>query len=191
MTAYANTTIRHLGKKIVCTLFGHQVDNHRFAQASENVKQCPCGVEILHQDSSETRVRHTVSCFLIHHRYIKMSTRNGHNDYVCIQCGHPLLFEIGNDPYSKNGGRFDKKARYLCNLFGHKVHTVTKRNSYTEYACFCGHSFLKQEKSLSKVTHPLICLFAGHFIHFEARRNGYAEFVCRNCGHTFCFVDKN
>ena len=180
---------QQFGNKLICTLFGHQVDNHLFSKANGKVKRCICGVEFLHQDGSETRVRHTISCFLIHHSYVKMGERDGHNEYVCIQCGHPLLFEIGNDPYSQNGRSFDKKVRYLCNLLGHKVHMVTRRNGYTEYACYCGHSFLKRDKTLRKVTHPPICLFAGHFIHFEARRNGYSEYLCRNCGHTFCFVD--
>ncbi len=39
---------------------------------------------------------------------------------------------------------FKKKVRYLCGLFGHRVRHVTTRDGYEEFACFCGHSFLKE-----------------------------------------------
>ena len=63
------------------------------------------------------------------------------------------------------------------------------RDGFIEYACFCGHSFLKAQKIEGKIRHPAICVVAGHFIHFLTRRAGYAEYVCRNCGHPFCFAD--
>ena len=48
--------------RISCALFGHAVDNHRF-QAEAPEKTCGCGQAILHEDGSETRTRHTLSCF--------------------------------------------------------------------------------------------------------------------------------
>ena len=96
---------------------------------------------------------------------------------------------IACDPY-RECSVFTKKVRYLCNLFGHKVHQVTNRSSFAEYACDCGHSFLKRRTGMVMVNHPLVCLLAGHFVQFVEMRNGHAEFLCRNCGHTFCFEEK-
>jgi hypothetical protein len=168
-----------------CAVVGHAVDNHRFA-AEGPVKTCGCGQVILRDDGSETRTRHTLSCFLGHHRYSRVGTRDGHNEYMCRQCGHPLLFAVGNDPY-RAAPSFQKRVRYLCGVLGHRVHVVTERAGRTEYACGCGHSFLKSERSLGKVTHPLVCVALGHFVQFVERRDGYSEHCCRNCGHTFGF----
>jgi hypothetical protein len=95
---------------------------------------------------------------------------------------------VDEDPYA-GGVLFGKKVGYLCNLLGHSVHTVCERNGYTEYACDCGHTFLRRRAGLDRVTHPPVCLFAGHFVRFIERRGGQAEFRCRNCGHTFGFVE--
>jgi hypothetical protein len=139
---------------------------------------------------SEKRIWHVLSCFFGGHTYERLGQREGHNEYTCLDCGHPLLFSVDKDPYIGKG-RFLKKVRYLCNLFGHKVHEVCQRHGYTEYACDCGHSFLKEESGLPTVTHPLICTFLGHYIHEIDRRDGVSETLCRNCGHTFCLpLDK-
>ena len=45
-------------------------------------------------------VRHTVACFVKGHTYIRTGARPGHNEYVCIRCGHTLLFELDRDPYA-------------------------------------------------------------------------------------------
>jgi DNA-directed RNA polymerase subunit RPC12/RpoP len=133
-------------------------------------------------------VRHTLSCFLGHHTYERLSNRHGHHEYVCVQCGHPLLFPADRDPYAAHA-RFGKKVRYRCGLFGHsQVHLVATRDGFQEYACVCGHTFLKAEAALTRITHPLVCILAGHFIRFVAHRRGYGEYVCRNCGHPFCFA---
>jgi len=175
-----------LWRKVSCALFGHKVSNVAFTAMRGVEKQCNCGVRYLGQQE-ETRVSHTVSCFLLGHRYTQIAMRSGHNEYVCIQCGHPLLFKVEQDPYSKEAA-FTKKVRYLCNLFGHSVHLVASRQGFHEYACDCGHSFLKAEPGRSEVKHPPVCLFAGHFLRFTERRGGYDEYLCRNCGHTFYFV---
>ena len=47
-----------------------------------------------------TRVRHTLSCFLGHHTYQHLVDRDDHHEYVCVQCGHPLLFAADSDPYA-------------------------------------------------------------------------------------------
>ncbi len=87
--------------------------------------------------------------------------------------------------------------RYLCGLFGHRVRHVTTRDGFEEYACFCGHSFLKELSAFAqgasadhtqKIRHPMICVVSGHFSHFMAKRGGYVEYVCRNRGHPFCFA---
>ena len=174
--------------RLSCALWGHHVDNHRFLRDSGRVRRCQCGSDYLPEDQSHTRVRHTLSCFLGRHTYERLSNRDGHHEYVCVQCGHPLLFRAENDPYARRA-RFGKKVRYLCGLFGHRqVHLVAARDGFQEYACACGHTFLKTDAALSRITHPIVCVLSGHFISFVARRHGYSEYVCRNCGHPFCFA---
>ena len=176
--------------KLSCSLWGHDVDNRRFRRDSGPVRRCGCGMDYLSEDSSHTRVRHTLSCFLGHHIYERLSNRDGHHEYVCVQCGHPLLFKAESDPYARLA-RFGKKVRYLCGLFGHRqVHLVAARDGFQEYACACGHTFLKTNAALSRITHPLVCVLAGHFVRFVAHRHGYGEYVCRNCGHPFCFASR-
>jgi hypothetical protein len=174
-------------QKLSCALWGHHVDNHVFRQSDTDHRQCRCGADYLGEDLSFTRVRHTLSCFLGKHHYEKLADRDGCHEYVCTQCGHPLLFEAARDPYAASA-TFKKKVRYLCGLFGHRAKHVGTRHGYEEYACFCGHSFLKLGTVSGKIRHPAICVIAGHFIHFLAKRGGYAEYVCRNCGHPFCFA---
>ena len=179
-------------KKLSCALWGHHVDNHVFKQADTRDRRCRCGSHYLAEDRSLTRVRHTLSCFLGTHHYEKLADRDGCHEYVCTQCGHPLLFPADHDPYARTT-TFEKKVRYLCGLFGHRVRHVTTRDGLEEYACFCGHSFLKQsggskDPPLRLIRHPAVCVVSGHFIHFMAKRGGYAEYVCRNCGHPFCFA---
>jgi hypothetical protein len=174
--------------KLSCTLWGHHVDNHRFRRNTGDIRRCGCGTEYLLLDR-DTRVRHTLSCFFGHHTYERLSSRDGHHEYVCVQCGHPLLFRAENDPYAGRAS-FGKKVRYRCGLFGHRqVHLVAARDGFREYACACGHTFLKTEAALTRITHPLVCVLAGHFVRFVSRRYGHGEYVCRNCGHPFCFAE--
>jgi hypothetical protein len=167
-------------------LWGHHVDNRIFRRTAGAPRTCRCGAAYL-REGAVTRVRHTLSCFLGHHTYEPMTARHGHHEYVCVRCGHPLLFEADTDPYAHRS-RFPKKVRYLCGLFGHRVHDVTVRNGFTEQACGCGHTFLLTGGSRSIVRHPLACVLRGHYIAFVERRAGYVEYVCRTCGHPFCFA---
>ncbi|CAN5127014.1 hypothetical protein BH18ACI2_BH18ACI2_17780 [soil metagenome] len=176
--------------RMVCALFGHQVSNRVFNSTRGHSKHCRCEVEYLAEDDSETRISHTVSCFLGGHRYTRAGARNNHHEYVCLECGHPLLFKADDGSYGQQK-TFSKRVRYLCNLFGHRVHQVGERNGLTEYACYCGHCFLKHARNSAKIKHPVRCLFAGHYVRFVERREAYAEFLCRHCGHTFCFVANN
>ena len=160
--------------KLWCIVLGHHVDNRAFKREPSPERKCRCGARYLREDRSLTRVRHTLSCFFGHHTYERLTVRDGHNEDVCVQCGHPLLFEAAEDPYASKD-QFGKKVRYLCGLFGHRVHLVTTRDGFAEYACHCGHTFLKPDAELSRVTHPLVCVAAGHFIRFVTRRAGYAE----------------
>jgi DNA-directed RNA polymerase subunit RPC12/RpoP len=96
------------------------------------------------------------------------------------------VFPAGSDPFASRG-QFTKKVRYACGLFGHRVQAVAERNGFVEYACFCGHSFLKASGAV-KIRHPLVCVFFAHRIVFVTAREGYAEYVCTDCGHPFCFV---
>jgi hypothetical protein len=173
--------------RMSCAVWGHHVDNDAFRRAGTVNRSCRCGSPYLHTDGSYTRVRHTLSCFLGHHTYVRMADRDEHHEYACVQCGHPLLFAQEHDPYAREA-RFAKKVRYLCGFFGHRVHFVTTRDGFTEYACHCGHSFLKSEGSLEVVRHPLVCVRRGHFVRYVTSRAGYAEFICRDCGHPFCFA---
>jgi hypothetical protein len=172
--------------RLSCALFGHKVSNVAFAAMRGLDRHCLCGAKYLARHE-ETRVSHTVSCFIFGHSYVRIAERAGHHEYVCRQCGHPLLFLADRDPYADHVS-FKKKVRYLCNLFGHRVHHVTARLGCHEYACDCGHSFLKKEPEKTEVKHPPICLFAGHYLSFTERRGSYDEYLCRNCGHTFYFL---
>ena len=174
-----------------CSVWGHQVDNKRFRLESPGAgrRECPCGARYLAEDGSFTHVRHTLTCFFGHHTYTKVVDRNGHREYACVHCGHPLLFQADHDPYAESA-IFDKKVRYLCGIFGHRVHAVVERDGFRELACHCGHTFLKPEgDGQLHIKHPAICVCSGHRIRFVTRRAGYAEFVCRDCGHPFCFAD--
>ena len=87
-----------------CAVWGHEVDNHKFLEESGE-RRCRCGTRYLGKDGTLTHVRHTLSCFLGHHTYKKLIERDGHTEYVCVQCGHPLLFQptkipIANRPSS-------------------------------------------------------------------------------------------
>jgi len=172
--------------RLSCALWGHQVDNRVFSIAPAD-RRCRCGASYLADDGSLTRVRHTLACFLGKHTYTPLADRDGCREYVCIQCGHPLVFRNDADPYRQTTG-FRKKVRYLCGLFGHRVAAVTSRDGCVEYACHCGHSFLKDEPQPDKIRHPMMCVLKGHYIRFLTARHGYDEFVCINCGHPFCFV---
>ena len=180
-----------------CALWGHHVDNHRFTAAPAD-RRCGCGATYLAADGSLTRVRHTLSCFLGKHRYTLLTGRDGCREYVCVQCGHPLVYRAAHDPYA-DSGEFKKKVRYLCGLFGHRVEAVATRDGFVEYACHCGHSFLKPSSTGDRGTkvprygsaiirHPMICVLLGHYIRYVTSRAGYDEFICVNCGHPFCFV---
>jgi DNA-directed RNA polymerase subunit RPC12/RpoP len=171
-----------------CALWGHHVDNHVFERASSLARRCRCGAPYLPEDQTVTRVRHTLSCFLGHHTYKRLIDRNGWHEYVCVDCGHPLLFAEERDPYAASV-QFPKKVRYLCGLFGHRVVNAVVRDGLVEYACHCGHTFLKSEAGLETIRHPMVCVLFGHWIRFVTRRGGFAEYVCRNCGHPFCFAD--
>ena len=171
-----------------CAVWGHHVDNHAFERASGRTRQCRCGESYLAEDQSLTRVRHTLSCFLGHHTYKRLIDRHGCHEYVCVRCGHPLLFHEDVDPYTTRL-TFQKKVRYLCGLFGHRVDTVATRDGFVEYACHCGHTFLRADSGCRTIRHPLVCVLFGHRIGYLARRGGFAEYVCRDCGHPFCFAD--
>ena len=171
-----------------CRVWGHHVDNHTFRRRHGQERSCRCGETYLGTDGSFTRVRHTLSCFLGHHTYVRMADRDEHHEYVCVQCGHPLVFAADSDPHTADR-QFKKKVRYLCGLFGHRVHRVTVRDGFVEHACHCGHSFLKHEQPMEVIRHPMVCVVAGHFVRYVASRAGYSEYVCRNCGHPFCFAD--
>jgi len=185
--AWAQSNWRGVYRRMLCVAFGHEVSNIRFGSANLPEKHCLCGLPILREDGSYTRIGHIVSCFLSGHRYSATGIRDGHREYVCERCGHPLLFDQTRSEYARHEA-FHKKVRYRCNLFGHRAHEVTRRDGLVEYACHCGHSFLRAPQQSTVLKHPIICLAAGHFIKFVSRRNRYSEFRCRNCGHTFCFV---
>lgn len=180
---------RHF-QKIVCLVFGHSVSNRTFANQRGAFRQCPCGDIILKDDGSETHVSHTLSCFFFGHNYTRSEVRDGHSEYICEDCGHPLLFDRDTSAYARRQA-FHKQVQYSCIPRGHRLHTVAERHGWVEYACDCGHSFLLPEKGRKKFRHPARCFFAGHRIGFVERRGEFEEFRCRDCGHPFCFVAGN
>ncbi len=168
-----------------CTLLGHKVHHTRIAKNSAT--RCTrCGAVILDLGNGVSRVAHTLSCFFGWHHYVAVASRAAHNEYVCERCGHPLLFESADDPYSSHD-KFNKRVNYACGLLGHRVHVVETGSKATEYACRCGHSFLKAQRSLTIIRHPLTCVVLGHFITVNQIRGEWTEFVCLRCGHPFCF----
>ena len=161
--------------RISCLLFGHQVGKpcaHRGADLPS------------FRTGGAVRIRHVISCFLGGHNYVPVCEREHHQEYRCVDCGHPLMFRVEANPFGAQDS-FIKKVRYLCNLLGHAVHRVTERNSLHEYACNCGHTFLKPAENASRITHPLICLFIGHLVTEISCRNDLSELLCQHCGHTF------
>lgn len=168
----------------VCSILGHEMDNRTLAGDGAHPRCGRCRRRFLFEDGSVTHTGHILGCFLRHHTYVRTGARDGHHEYTCVRCGHPLLFAAARDPYA-GAARFHKKVRYLCGLFGHDVHVVGERQGLTEYACGCGHSFLLAPRGLSKVRHPLVCTLSGHRVTFVERRDAYREHRCRDCGHTF------
>jgi DNA-directed RNA polymerase subunit RPC12/RpoP len=168
-----------------CALLGHKVHHTRIAKNSETICK-RCGAAILGSGQTLSRVAHTLSCFFGWHHYIPVGRRADHNEYVCERCGHPLLFKSAFDPYSRHN-QFKKKVSYLCGLFGHRVHVVETGSRTTEYACRCGHSFIKEPRGLTVIRHPPACVMLGHVITFNQTRSEWVEYVCLRCGHPFSF----
>jgi DNA-directed RNA polymerase subunit RPC12/RpoP len=174
-----------VGASAICTLLGHKV--HHTTIAKDSATRCArCGVAILDPGHSVSRVAHTLSCFFGWHHYVAVARRAAHNEYVCERCGHPLLFELARDPYSSHD-KFKKRVNYACGLLGHRVHVVETGSETTEYACRCGHSFVKAQKALNVIRHPLTCVVLGHFVTVNEIRGEWTEYVCIRCGHPFCF----
>ena len=170
--------------RLFCLAWGHAVHNQSFL---EDGRACTrCGRALLGDDGTVVRIGHTLSCFLRHHTYERVVIRDGHTEYACVRCGHPLLFRSDLDPYA-GGGIFKKKVRYLCGLFGHRVHAVTERGGGTEYACHCGHTFVHQPSRQEVVHHPISCVMLGHWVSFSEARGSWSEYACRTCGHPFLF----
>ena len=111
--------------RLTCLIWGHAVDNRVFV--AEGRACTRCGTTLLRDDPAPVRIGHTLSCFLSHHTYEPVDARDGHMEYGCVRCGHPLLFPLDADPYSERH-RFQKRVRYACGLFGHHVHRVGERN---------------------------------------------------------------
>jgi DNA-directed RNA polymerase subunit RPC12/RpoP len=168
-----------------CVLFGHRVHHTRIA--GDAPTPCVrCGNSILDQDDTVSRISHTLSCFFGRHHYVLIASREDHHEYVCERCGHPLLFASVRDPYSSEN-KFAKRVSYGCGLLGHRVHVVATGSRVTEYACLCGHSFIKAMRGMTIIRHPLACVALGHFVKAHEIRGEWAEYVCRRCGHPFCF----
>ena len=176
---------------LLCKLFGHRPRSPRIDSPGKGSNLCRCGADILREDESETRLSHVPSCFLFGHTCIRVTNRSGHYEFVCRSCGHPLLFEEKAHTEYEPLKSLEKRQRYFCSVFGHRVHKVKGREGLTEYACRCGHSFLKQQSNLSEIKHPLVCLYSGHFVNFLTYQGVYAEYLCRNCGHTFYYPQRN
>lgn len=170
---------------VTCALFGHKVHHTRIT--SDACAPCArCGAAILDQGNGVSRVAHTLSCFFGKHHYDPIATRAAHHEYVCEKCGHSLLFELARDPYAGHG-KFKKGVSYACGLFGHRVHVVATGSKATEYACLCGHPFVKARGALTVIRHPLACVLLGHFVTVNEVRGDWVEYVCRRCGHPFHF----
>jgi hypothetical protein len=170
-----------------CAVIGHAVDNRRCAAVGGPRRCVCCRRTSLPLDGRTIRVRHTLTCFLGRHDYRWTDERHGHDEYVCVRCGHPLLFASGANPCGA-AAAFRKKVRYLCGVTGHAVHVVCSRHGFTEYACGCGHTFLLARPGLRRVCYPARCVAGVHRVRLVERRAGHDEFRCHDCGHPFAFV---
>jgi hypothetical protein len=132
-------------KRAVCAAFGHDVDGISWDRNGACCRRC--AAPFLFVAQYETRISHTVSCFLCGHTYHPIGVREGHNEYVCVRCGHPLLFFVASDTYRESLS-FTKRVRYLCNLFGHKVHQVTTRHNRTESGAISGGSAIAAAQAI-------------------------------------------
>lgn len=193
LSAYTTTAVaptsRRRARRLSCRIFGHRVVNRSHTEAAGGERLCSCGESLLRAAGAAVHVRHNLACFLGGHSYTKTGERDRHCEYVCNDCGHPLLFAQETSPHARKE-QFRKFVRHRCGWFGHIVHEVTERCGLTEYACHCGHSFLLEAKGLTKVRHPLRCVLTGHRISLLTRRNEQLEFRCRDCGHPFCLADE-
>lgn len=180
-----NSVLPVASTSAVCILLGHRVHHTRIDEAL-GTRCVRCEAPILGQDEGVSRVAHTLSCFFGWHYYVAVAQRAAHNEYICERCGHPLLFALARDPYSSDG-KFKKKVNYFCGLFGHRVHVVRTGSETTEYACRCGHSFVRRQRGLKVIRHPLSCVLLGHFVAINEIRGEWAEYTCHRCGHPFCF----
>ena len=84
--------------RLSCRIWGHVVDNHVFRSTRGDRRRCRCGVDYLLKTGETTHVRHTLSCFLRHHTYVRLTDRDGVHEYVCVRCGHPLAYPAAADP---------------------------------------------------------------------------------------------
>jgi len=172
--------------RLRCVILGHDIQSDKTPFAPKSRQRCRCGKETLFEDKRQSRVGHILSCFFFGHDYLRVGERDGHAEFICKNCGHPLLFEERSSRYASKS-TFHKAVSFACIVLGHKIHQVSRRNGITEYACHCGHSFLLSQPGLSTYRHPLACVVRGHYIRFVERRGFLSEFGCHVCGHTFCF----
>jgi hypothetical protein len=160
---------------LVCDVIGHHVAGRDGGRV-----RCACGEQILRRDGSATHVCHVVQCALLGHRFERVGRRHGHDESACVRCGHPLLRR--REPHA----RFWKPIDLACGIGGHDVHEVTLRDSFAEYACSCGHTFLRKERGLRRITHPPTCVLSGHRVRLVRElADARAEFRCDDCGHPF------
>ena len=168
-----------------CTLFGHSAQCIKISSGT-STRCVRCGEAILDQGSAISHLAHNLACFFGGHQYVHVSRREFHHEYACERCGHPLLLELTRDG---DGSRttFTKRVSYGCGLLGHRVHVVASGSKGTEYACLCGHSFVKAAKAMTVIRHPIACVMHGHLLKVNEIRGEWAEYVCCRCGHPFCF----
>ena len=104
--------------RLSCTLWGHVVDNEVFSYNHDRARRCrQCGLRYLDEDGTRTHVRHTVSCFLRHHTYVRLTDRDGIHEYVCVRCGHPLVFPPVSDRFAERT-RFTKRSGICAGFSG-------------------------------------------------------------------------
>lgn len=66
--------------RLTCLLWGHAVDNQVFLEVGRACTRC--GRRVRHDDPAPVRIGHTLSCFVTHHTYEPVGTRDGHMGVV-------------------------------------------------------------------------------------------------------------
>ena len=144
--------------RLSCFLWGHHVDNHVFKQSDGGGRRCRCGADYLAEDRSITRVRHTL-VVLSRQARLREARRSRRLPRICL---HPVRASSAIRRGARSvRGVADIQEEGALPLRALRSPRPPRGDSrrLEEYACFCGHSFLKNVEEappshVDKIRHP-------------------------------------